>query len=122
LVTFAGGAAVLSLLILVPFQLTQIDEFIARHLTMVPPARRPGGNVYFIDFRGGYYLADMIQMDPRLRSEDLYLATRGSELDERLVKNNWPSAVQCGSAPGVVQWCLENAPGPAISGSSFTPP
>jgi hypothetical protein len=122
LVTFAGGAAVLSLLILVPFQLTQIDEFITRHLAMVPAAKRPGGNVYFIDFRGGYYLADMIQMDPLLRSEDLYLATRGSELDERLVKNNWPRAVPCGNAPGVVQWCLENAPGPAISGGSFTPP
>jgi hypothetical protein len=122
LVTFAGGAAVLSLLILVPFQLTQIDGFITRHLAMVPAAKRPGGNVYFIDFRGGYYLADMIQMDPLLRSEDLYLATRGNELDERLVKNNWPRAVPCGRAPGVVQWCLENAPGPAISGGSFTPP
>jgi hypothetical protein len=122
LVTFAGGAAVLSLLILVPFQLTQIDGFITRHLAMVPTAKRPGGNVYFIDFRGGYYLADMIQMDPLLRSEDLYLATRGSELDERLVKHNWPSAVQCGSAPGVVQWCLGNPPGPAISGGPFTPP
>jgi hypothetical protein len=122
LVTFAGGAAVLSLLILVPFQLMQTDEFITRHLAMVPAAKRPGGNVYFIDFRGGYYLADMIQMDPLLRSEDLYLATRGSELDERLVKSNWPSAVQCGSAPGVVQWCLGNAPGPAISGGALIPP
>ena len=122
LVTFAGGVAVLSLLILVPFQLTQIDGFITRHLAMVPAAKRPGGNVFFIDFRGGYYIADMIQMDPLLRSEDLYLATRGSDLDERLVKRNWPSAVQCGSAPGVVQWCLENAPGPAIGGGSFTPP
>jgi hypothetical protein len=89
---------------------------------MVPAPKRPGGNVYFIDFRGGYYLADMIQIDPLLRSEDLYLATRGSELDEQLVKNNWPRAVPCGSAPGVVQWCLENVPGPAISGDSFTSP
>jgi hypothetical protein len=122
LVTFAGAAAVLSLLILVPFQLSQIDGFIARHLAMVPAAERPGGDVYFIDFRGGYYLADMIQMDPLLRSEDLYLATRGSELDAQLVKQNWPNAIRCGIAPGVVQWCLENAPGPAISAGSFTVP
>ena len=114
LVTFAGAAAVLSLLTLVPFQLMQIDGFISRHLAMVPAAKRPGGNVYFIDFRDGYYLADMIQMDPLLRSEDLYLATRGSALDEQLIQSNWPSAVQCGSAPGVEQWCLRNAPGPAI--------
>jgi hypothetical protein len=114
LVTFAGAAAVLSLLLLVPFQLMQIDRFISRHLAMVPAAKRPGGNVYFIDFRGGYYIADMIQMDPLLRSEDLYLATRGGALDEQLIQRNWPSAVQCGGAPGVVQWCLGNAPGAAI--------
>jgi hypothetical protein len=121
LVTFAGAAAVLSLLTLVPFQLMQIDEFITGHLAMVPAAKRPGGNVYFIDFRGGYYIADMIQMDPLLRSEDLYLATRGSALDEELIRRNWPSAVQCGSAPLVVQWCLRNAPGPAIGDGQFMP-
>jgi hypothetical protein len=122
LVTFAGGAAVLSLLILVPFQLTQIDGFITRHLAMVPAAKRPGGNVYFIDFRGGYYIADMIQVNPTLRSKDLYLATRGSQLDEQLIERNWPNAVQCGSAPLVVQWCLGNAPGPAIGSGRFIPP
>jgi len=56
----------------------------------------------------------MIQMDPLLRSEDLYLATRGSAFDEQLIQRYWPSAVQCGSAAGVVQWCLQNGPGPAI--------
>jgi hypothetical protein len=121
LVTFAGAAAVLSLLVLVPFQLVEIDGFISRHLAMVPAAKRPGGNVYFIDFRGGYYIADMIQMDPLLRSEDLYLATRGGALDEELIQRNWPSAVQCGSAPGVVQWCLGNAPGPAVGDGRFMP-
>jgi hypothetical protein len=122
LVTFAGAVAVLSLLMLVPFQLMQIDVFIARHLAMMPAAKRPGGNVYFIDFRSGYYIADMIQMDPTLRSEDLYLATRGGQLDEQLIQRNWPNAVQCGSAPLVVQWCLRNVPGPAIRPGRFVPP
>jgi hypothetical protein len=122
LVTFAGAAAVLSVLTLVPFQLVQIDGFISRHLAMVPPPKRPGGNVYFIDFRGGYYIADMIQMDPLLRSEDLYLATRGSALDEELIQRNWPSAVQCGSAPLVEQWCLGNASGPALGPGRFISP
>jgi hypothetical protein len=122
LVTFAGAAAVLSLLLLVPVQLMQIDRFISAHLAMLPAAKRPGGNVYFIDFRGGYYIADMIQMDPTLRSEDLYLATRGSQLDELLIQRNWPNAVQCGGAPRVVQWCLGNAPGPAIGPGRFISP
>jgi hypothetical protein len=122
LVTFAGVAAVLSLLMLVPLQLMQIDGFINGHLAMVPAAKRPGGNVYFIDFRGGYYIADMIQMDPTLRSEDLYLASRGSQVDEQLIQHNWPKAVQCGSGPFVVQWCLGNASGPAIGPGRFIPP
>jgi hypothetical protein len=112
LVSFAGAAAVLSLLILVPFQLTQIDGFITRHLAIVP-APRAGGNVYFIDSRRGYYLSDMVQMDPRLRSEDLYLATQGRQLDADLIQRHWPNAVQCGGAPGVVQWCLRAPPGTA---------
>jgi hypothetical protein len=121
LVTFMGAAAVLSLFILVPYQLMQMDRFITRHLAMIPALKRPGGNVYFIDFRGGYYIADMIQMDPLLRSEDLYLATRGSQLDEQLIRQNWPGAAQCGSARDVVQWCLGNAPGPAIDGRLLVP-
>jgi hypothetical protein len=112
LVSFAGAAAVLSLLILVPFQLTQIDGFITRHLAIVP-APRAGGNVYFIDSRRGYYLSDMVQMDPRLRSEDLYLATQGRQLDADLIQRHWPNAVRCGGAPGVVQWCLRAPPGTA---------
>ena len=109
----------LSLLILVPFQLIQIDAFITSHLAMLPPAKRPGGNVYFIDFRGGYYIADMIQMDPLLRSDDLYLASWGSGLDGGLVQRYWPGAVQCGSSPGVVQWCLGDAP--AAGSGRFIP-
>ena len=109
LVTFAGASAILSLLILIPFQLMQIDHFITGHLAMLPPIKRPGGNVYFIDWRGGYYLGDMVQADPLLRSEDLYLATQGAQADEQLIARNWPSAVKCGAAPGVVQWCTGKA-------------
>jgi hypothetical protein len=121
LVAFAGASAVLSLLVLVPFQLIQIDAFITSHLAMLPPAKRPGGNVYFIDFRGGYYIADMIQMDPLLRSDDLYLASWGSGLDEGLIQRYWPGAARCGGAPGVVQWCLGDAPAHAAGSGGFIP-
>lgn len=123
LITFAGAAAVLSLLVLVPFQLTQIDGFITSHLAMLPPDKRPGGNVYFIDVLGGHYIADMIQMDPSLCSADLHLASRGRGLDDQLIRRNWPNAVWCGSAPGVVQWCLPDAPTPAAGAvDSFPTP
>ena len=40
----------------------------------------------------------MIQMDPTAALQDLYLATRGGELDEQLIQRNWPmrsSVVVC---------------------------
>ena len=52
LVTFAGASAVLSLMILVPFQLMQIDDSSETFIDGAC-AKRPGGNVYFIDSRGG---------------------------------------------------------------------
>jgi hypothetical protein len=109
LVSFAGACAVLSLLILVPIQLFQMDSFIGQHLAMLPPVRRPGGNVFFVDPRGGYYIADMIQMDPGLRSKDFILFSRGSDLDSALVHENWPAATPCGGRPWIEQWCLGEA-------------
>jgi hypothetical protein len=106
LASFAGAAAVLSLLILVPFQMSQIHGFIARHLTLVPPPRRPGNNVYFIQPDRGFYIADMIQCDPRLRSPDLLLNSRGRALDAELIRQNWPHAVKLRVGVGVEQWYL----------------
>jgi hypothetical protein len=106
LAAFAGTAAVLGLLVLVPVQLAQIEGFIARHLELVPPPRRPGANIYFIDPRGGYYIADMIQIDPRLRSEDLLLFSRASQLNADLMRQNWPEATRCGGRLWVEQWCV----------------
>jgi hypothetical protein len=106
LVSFAGAAAVLSLVALVPFQLTQIECFISGHLALVPPAQGPGANVFFVDLRGGPYISDMIQIDPLLRSKDLLLFSRGNELDTELVRQNWPNASPCGGTEWIEQWCL----------------
>ena len=119
LVAFAGASAVLSLLILVPFQLIQIDAFITGHLAMLPPAKRPGGNVYFIDFRGGYYIADMIQMDPP--------AAFGRSIPGKLGQRiGWWACsallARCRTVwqrAGVVQWCLGDAP--AAGSGRFIP-
>ncbi len=71
LISFAGATAILSLLLLIPFQMSQIDQLISQHLAQLPPPRRPGNNVYFIHPLGGFYVADMIQIDPLLRNQDL---------------------------------------------------
>jgi hypothetical protein len=104
LVTFAGAAAVLSLLVIVPFQMHQIEGFIAQHLAQVPAPKRPGGNVFFLNPRGGFYLADMIQIDPLLRGPDLLLASRGAPLDAQLMRQNWPDARHIAGGVWGEQW------------------
>jgi len=106
LVSFAGAAAILNLLIVIPFQMHEISEVISQHLAQLPPPKRPGNNVYFIHPQGGFYVADMIQIDPLLRERDLLLASRGAELDSQLIRQNWPSAVKIASGGAADQWYL----------------
>jgi hypothetical protein len=106
LVSFAGAASVLSLLILVPFQMVQIDGFISRHLAQIPSPRAPGNNVYFMTGKGGFYMADMIQIDPFLRDRNLLLASRGPKLDAELIRQNWPGAVLENEGEWGQQWYL----------------
>ncbi len=106
LASFAGAAAILNLLIVLPFQMRQIDEIIAQHLAQLPAPRRPGNNVYFIHPRGGFYVADMVQIDPLFREPDLLLVSRGADLDARLIRRNWPGAVRIASDRAADQWYL----------------
>jgi hypothetical protein len=106
LVSFAGAAAILNLLVVMPFQMYQISEIISQHLAQLPMPRRPGNNVYFIHPRGGFYVADMVQTDPLLRDSDLILVSHGSELDAQLIRRNWPRAVQIAAVPAADEWYL----------------
>jgi len=103
---FAGAAAILSLAVLVPFQMRQIDEVISLHLAQIPPPQRPGNNVYFIHPDRGFYVADMVQFDPLLRDQDLYLVSHGGELDGQLIRQNWPGASKLAGSAAADQWVL----------------
>jgi hypothetical protein len=106
LVAFAGAAAILNLLVVVPYQMRQIGDVIARHSAQLPAPRRPGGNVYFIHDGPGFYLPDLVQSDPLLRGADLFLYSRGPKLDAALRQQNWPDAMLIERAPGVEEWHL----------------
>jgi hypothetical protein len=106
LVCFAGAAAILSAMILVPFQMSQIQGFISRHLAQLGPPLRPGNNVYFIHPGGGFYVEDLIQTDPFLRAPDLFLLSRGSNLDTQMILENWPNATKVGKGTAYDQWYL----------------
>jgi hypothetical protein len=105
LAAFAGAAAILNLVLVVPLQMAQIDRIITRHSAQLPPPRRPGNNVYFVR-DGGFYRADLIQSDPLLRADDLILFSAGDVLDAELVRQNWPSAVLVERGLGVEEWNL----------------
>jgi hypothetical protein len=106
LVSFAGAAAILSLVIIVPFQLSQIEGFVSAHLAQVAQPKRPGNNIYFIHPLAGFYIADMVQFDPLLRTQDLLLVSHGAELDARMVRENWPDAVKLAGGQAAEQWYL----------------
>jgi hypothetical protein len=104
--SYAGACAILSLVIMVPLQLSEIQQFISQHLAQLPSPRRPGNNVYFIRPRGGFYVADMVHIDPLLRDPDLLLVSRGTELDAKMINENWPDAIKIRSGPSYDQWYL----------------
>jgi hypothetical protein len=106
LVSFAGALAVLNLVVVLPFQMHEIDEVISQHLAQLTPPKRPGNNVYFIHPRGGFYVADMVQIDPLLRDRDLLLVSRGADLDTALIHQNWQGAVKITSGRAADQWYL----------------
>lgn len=106
LVSFAGASAILSLLVIVPFQMSQIDGFMARHLAQLPAARRPGNDVYFIKPGAGFYMSDMVQSDPGLRTRDLLLVSHGMQQDSVFVNRYWPSAVRVSFGYWGEQWYL----------------
>jgi hypothetical protein len=106
LISFAGAAAILSLLSVVPFQLNEVGGVISTHLALLGPPLRPGNNVYFIRPRGGFYIADMVQIDPFLHDQDLRLVSRGGPLDVEMVQRNWPSATLINHTAAYDQWSL----------------
>jgi len=127
LTAFAGAAAILNLLLVVPYQMTQIDSIIAAHSAQLPKPRRPGNDVYFVGASGGFYLPDLVQMDPLLRAGDLILLSRGSELDSELRRQNWPAATLADSTPAVEEWVSPEMPGTqqlhfGLSGAEITQP
>jgi hypothetical protein len=105
LAAFAGVAAILNLVLVVPVQMMQVNGIITRHSAQLPPPRRPGNNVYLVS-DGGFYRADLVQSDPLLRDNDLILFSRGDVLDAELMRQNWPAAVLVERRLGVEEWNL----------------
>lgn len=118
---FAGATALLGLVLVLPLQLHQTEWLISHKLEERPAPRRPGNNVYFIDWRDGWYTSDRVQFDPFLRDPDLVLAARGASVDEALIRRNWPQAQRVARGFWGEQWYLgpqdHRRPSAAVSGA-----
>lgn len=77
----AGAFALAGLLVLVPLQLRNIDEFIAAILAQVPQAPAERAGVAFLYPGKGFYLMDLVQNDPFLREPMLRMVGQGPEAD-----------------------------------------
>ncbi len=104
--SFAATSSVLSLLVLVPYQAHQMEDFIGWHLSQLPAMKRPGNNVLFLRIDRGYYLADMVQIDPLLRDPDLLLVSHGAAADAQFVHARWPAAQPLPGKRFASQWYL----------------
>ena len=107
LIVYAGTLALLSLILVVPLQMFQINQVISWQLAHLTVPLRPGNNIYFVKADSGFYMGDTVQIDPQLRDQDLILASRGVDLDSALILSNWPQARNMVSgAGGTGQWNL----------------
>lgn len=109
LAAFAGAAALLNLVLVIPVQFFHMRVLIDTHSAQLPPAQRPGRNVYILQPYEGFYLGDLVQTDPFLRNEDLVLLSRDPKLDAELIRQNWPQARHIANKTGVEQWQIGEA-------------
>ena len=85
-----GLAAVLSLMVCLPVRLWQIHDFIADHLTQMPP--KPAGTsasgdviVSFVEYEEGYFRGDLVRNDPFFEHSPVMLVSQGLDQDKLVV-------------------------------------
>jgi len=85
-----GLAAVLSLMVCLPVRLWQIHDFIADHLTQMPP--KPAGTaasgdviVSFVEYEEGYFRGDLVRNDPFFEDGPVMLWSQGLDQDKLVV-------------------------------------
>jgi hypothetical protein len=106
LARLAMTLAVLSLVFLNGLRLYQVHAFVGRHLSQLPPLDPKQTQVCFIRPREGYYSVDLIQNDPFLRKNVIFLKSHGREGERTFMKEHFPDAVPRGEAVDLRVWLL----------------
>ena len=106
----AGGLVVASMIVLVPLQLRNIDEFIGSFLAQVPKAPAGEASVVFLYPGQGFYLMDLVQNDPFLRDRNMRMVGRGPEADAKFLQQSGLRATPLPPTPLGQAWILREKP------------
>jgi hypothetical protein len=93
---YVCGTAILSLLVLTPYFLWQVHDFIGQHLAQLPQAKSGRPQVLVIDPSWGYYAADLVENDPFLREPTIKMVTHGPDADKQMIASHFPGLVKLG--------------------------
>lgn len=92
-VHLTGLLAVLSLVLLNGLRLFQVDAWMDRHLSQLPPLDASRAQVCFIRPWEGYYAVDLVQNDPFLRHGTIFLKSHGLESEKPFMEQHFCDAV-----------------------------
>jgi hypothetical protein len=92
IVRYARGAAVASLLLMVPYYLGQVHTFNQAHRAQVPE-HGSDARVVILNPYSGYYVEDLVQNDPFLRNTPILMVSKGRKNDAAMMAHNFPELV-----------------------------
>jgi len=93
LARYVQGAALGSLVLLVPLFAWQVHSFIQSHVGQLPMSDHGQPRVVLISPYMGYYSQDLVQNDPFLRAPVIRMITHGRADDEKMMATHFPDMV-----------------------------
>jgi uncharacterized membrane protein len=103
----AATLALLSLVFLNGLRLAEVDAWMDRHLSQLPPWDRSHSEVCFIRPWEGYHSVDLVQNDPFLRQNTLFLKSHGRQTEKPFMAQCFPGAVPRSDDPNEAVWYVE---------------
>lgn len=93
LTRYVYGAALGSLVLLLPLFAWQVHSFIQLHIGQLPTSEQGRPRVVIINPYMGYYSQDLVQNDPFLRTPVIRMITHGRANDEKMMATHFPDLV-----------------------------
>lgn len=107
LVALAATLAVLSFVLLNPLRLYQVNAWMNGHLAQRPRLEPGQTQICFIRVHEGYYMVDLVQNDPFLRQQTLFIKSPDIAFERPFIERHFPHAVPRSDAPDEPVWLIE---------------